>query len=129
MLKKALFPGKYLQGVGALYELPALVKLFGTQGLILASPTAFEKILPASGIDLQAHCLKAERFNGEYCEKELSRLAVIISANKLDLLVAEKACTPVESIHHEAGAVTPDKVLQAILAADAIGQRRNRQQC
>ena len=168
MLQKALFPGKYIQGAGAIGQLPELVKLFGRQGLILATPTAFEKILPASGIDL-----KAERFNGERCEAELSRLAAIISENKLDLLaglqltdalpeesdtvytfceqvglpttladlglkecdrsrllqVAEKACAPIESIHHEAGAITPDKVLHAILAADAIGQRRNRQQC
>ena len=40
MLKNALFPGKYIQGAGALGELPGLVKLFGRQGLILASPTA-----------------------------------------------------------------------------------------
>ena len=34
MLKKAAFPGKYLQGAGALYELPALVQSFGQRGLI-----------------------------------------------------------------------------------------------
>ena len=38
--------------------------------------------------------------------------------------VAEKACASVESIHHEAGAMTPDKVLQALLAADAAGEYR-----
>lgn len=87
MLKKAMFPGKYLQGVDALHELPSLVKLFGSQGLILASPTAFEKILPASGIDLEVHSLKAERFNGECCEAELSRLAGIIRQNEIEVLV------------------------------------------
>jgi hypothetical protein len=40
MLKKALFPGKYIQGAGALRELPGLVNLFGGHGLILASHTA-----------------------------------------------------------------------------------------
>lgn len=38
MLKKVLFPGKYIQGAGALGELTSLIKLFGGQGLILASP-------------------------------------------------------------------------------------------
>ena len=40
MLERAVFPGKYIQGAGALGELPGLVKLFGRQGLTLASPTS-----------------------------------------------------------------------------------------
>jgi len=37
---------------------------------------------------------------------------------------AENACAPGQSIHHEAGIITPEKVLNAMLAADAIGNRR-----
>ncbi len=37
---------------------------------------------------------------------------------------AEKACAPGQSIHHEAGEITPAKVLDAMLAADALGQLR-----
>ncbi len=40
------------------------------------------------------------------------------------MLVAEKACAPGEFIHHEAGEMTPGKVLNAMLAADAIGEHR-----
>jgi glycerol dehydrogenase len=87
MLKRILFPGKYIQGVGALDELPALVKLFGSQGLILASPTTYGSILPQSGLDLEAHCLLAERFRGECSEAELTRLANIIREKKVDVLV------------------------------------------
>ena len=39
-------------------------------------------------------------------------------------IVAEKTCASVESIHHEAGKITPEKVLNALLAADAIGRAR-----
>jgi glycerol dehydrogenase len=39
---------------------------------------------------------------------------------------AEMACVPGASIHHEAGVITPDKVLDAMLAADAIGVERGR---
>lgn len=88
MLNKIMFPGKYIQGAGALHELPALVKLFGTQGLILASPTAYTKVLPESGLDLAAHCLLAERFGGECSEKELTRVASIIREKNVDVLVA-----------------------------------------
>jgi glycerol dehydrogenase len=42
------------------------------------------------------------------------------------MLVAERACAPDQAIHHEAGEITPEKVLQAMLAANASGEyRRN----
>ena len=37
---------------------------------------------------------------------------------------AEKACESGSPIHHEAGVVTPGRVLDAMLAADALGQER-----
>jgi len=43
--------------------------------------------------------------------------------NKL-MKAAEKACAPEEAIHHEAGKITPEKVLNAMLAADAMGELR-----
>jgi len=87
MLKKIFFPGKYIQGVGALNELPFLVKLFGRQGLILASPTAYRNILPNSGMDIYSDSLSVEQFSGECCEKELSRLAAIVREKNVDVLV------------------------------------------
>jgi glycerol dehydrogenase len=49
-----------------------------------------------------------------------------IDRNRL-MKAAEKACAPEESIHHEAGAISPEKVLNAMLAADAVGEaRKNR---
>ena len=40
------------------------------------------------------------------------------------ILAAEKACATDQPIHHEAGKITPEKVLHAMLAADAIGKQR-----
>lgn len=87
MWKKILFPGKYIQGAGALAELPALVKRLGSHGLILASPTAYRTILPQSGLDLNAHALPVERFAGECSEKELARVAAIIQEKRADVVV------------------------------------------
>ena len=87
MLHKALFPGSYLQGAGALAQLPELIKQFGNRGLILASPSAHQKILPGSGLDLAACSTQAEPFGGECCEQELTRLAAVISEKQADLLV------------------------------------------
>ena len=50
-----------------------------------------------------------------------------IDSNRL-MAVAEKACAPGEYIHHEAGRITSEKVLYAMLAANAMGEyRKNRQ--
>ncbi|NTU45312.1 MAG: glycerol dehydrogenase [Chlorobiaceae bacterium] len=87
MLQKALFPGKYIQGAGALGELPSLVRLFGNRGMILASPSVYTAVLPESGLDLKGSSLHAERFGGECSEKELSRVAVLIAENRADVLV------------------------------------------
>ena len=39
---------------------------------------------------------------------------------------AVKACDPAEGIHHEAGLITPEKVLNALITADAMGRLRMR---
>ncbi len=87
MFNKAVFPGKYIQGVGALSALPELIELFGKRGLILASPSVNKKIIPECGLDLKARSILVEQFRGECCEKELARLAAVIKAGKVDVLV------------------------------------------
>jgi glycerol dehydrogenase len=37
---------------------------------------------------------------------------------------AEMACAPGQPIHHEAGMISPRRVLNAMLAADALGKAR-----
>lgn len=85
MYRKAVFPGKYIQGVGAIGELPGLIDLLGKQGLVLASPSVNDKVLPQCGIDLKA--IPIEIFQGECCEGELARLAAIIAQKRVDVLV------------------------------------------
>lgn len=87
MFKKAVFPGKYIQGTGALGELPALIELLGKKGLVLASPTAKTKVLPQCGLDLSAQGIDIELFGGECCEEELARLSAIMRQKQVDVLV------------------------------------------
>ncbi len=87
MFHKAVFPGKYIQGAGALGELPALVRLLGRQALVLASPSAQQKVLPAAGIDWSAQPCRIERFRGECCEEELARLAGLMARARADVVV------------------------------------------
>ncbi|HOW63714.1 MAG TPA: glycerol dehydrogenase [Candidatus Paceibacterota bacterium] len=87
MFKKAVFPGKYLQGAGAIAELPALIKSLGNQGLILASPSVKEKVIPSCGIDLKAQSIPIDVFQGECCQKELDRVSALIAHNQVDVLI------------------------------------------
>lgn len=109
MFRKATFPGKYIQGAGAIAELPGLVKLFGSRGLILASPTVERSLLPGCGLrlkgpassesgsfalgfetpaaDADPGALQVHRFGGECCEEELACLAAAIAESGADVLV------------------------------------------
>jgi glycerol dehydrogenase len=87
MFKKAVFPGKYIQGVGAIGELPALIDLLGRRALILASPSANEKVLPGCGVDWTARRVPVEVFRGECCEDELGRLSAALARAQADVLV------------------------------------------
>ncbi|MCX5971732.1 MAG: glycerol dehydrogenase [Coprothermobacterota bacterium] len=87
MFKKAVFPGKYIQGVGAIGELPALIKLLGKQGLILASHSVNDKVLPGCGVDWSARAIPIELFRGECCEDEVTRLSATIAQKHVDVLV------------------------------------------
>lgn len=87
MFKKAVFPGKYIQGVGAIDELPSLIDLLGGKGMILASPTVIGKVLPDRGLDLNAHDIYIEPFRGECCKDEIARVSEIIHEKKIKVLV------------------------------------------
>jgi glycerol dehydrogenase len=87
VFKKAVFPGKYIQGVGAIGELPALIGLLGKQGLILASPSVNNQVLPQCGVDMRAQGCRTELFNGECCEDEVARLSAVVAHGHVDVLV------------------------------------------
>jgi glycerol dehydrogenase len=87
VLKKAAFPGKYLQGAGAIRELPALISVLGTQGLILASPSVTARVLPTCGFGLKGQAIHIETFRGECCETELARLLAIVQREHVDVMV------------------------------------------
>jgi glycerol dehydrogenase len=87
MLRKAVFPGKYLQGVGAMAELPALMDLLGRQALLLVSPSVKNRVLPHCGLDARAKASAIEVFQGECCEDEVARLCGIVARDHVDVLV------------------------------------------
>ena len=84
---KAVFPGKYIQGEKALTELPFLVELLGSRGLILSSPTTRSNVLPKYCLKEREDWIEIETFRGECCMSEVERLEKIMHHKKIDVLV------------------------------------------
>lgn len=87
MFRKAVFPGKYIQGAGVIRELPALIESLGKQGLLLASRSVKETVLPKCKIDLCAKGIPIELFRGECCERELVRIFDLVVQKHADVLI------------------------------------------
>lgn len=87
MLQKALFPGQYLQGAGALSELPALARQLGSKALLLASPGVLSGVLPKWGEHLSDALFIREQFRGECTETELQRIAEQKRISGCDLMI------------------------------------------
>jgi len=83
--KTAAFPGKYIQGENAIAELPGLIKKLGKTGLIIASPTVKNILLPPYNLDKEF--VSVEEFQGECSEKELTRLFDMIRKCNADVVV------------------------------------------
>ncbi|HOG91872.1 MAG TPA: glycerol dehydrogenase [Smithella sp.] len=120
MFKKAVFPGKYIQGAGALNEMPALIDLFGSRAMILASPTVIKKILPACNMDQTARSVVSETFRGECCETELVRLADVIEKNRINVMIGMGGGKTIDSSKIAADrARIPVIVIPTIASTDA----------
>jgi len=62
-----------------------------------------------------------------FCEKiglptQLSDIGIGNVSREGLMKAAVKACVPAEGIHYEAGLVTPERVLNSMIAADAMGK-------
>ncbi len=85
--RKAVFPGLYLQGDGALIAVPELMLSLGGAGLVICAPSAFEKVLPGIA-DALPEGSRAELFGRECCERELARLSDLVQECDARVVVA-----------------------------------------
>ena len=117
---KAAFPGKYIQGENALYELPGLIGLFGKKGLIIASPTAKSKLLPKYDISENKNGILIEEFQRECSDNELTRMLKIVKESKADVVIGMgggKAIDTAKIVADKAG--IPVIIVPTIASTDA----------
>lgn len=88
MLNITAFPGRYIQGDGAIDRLGEFVSQFGQKGLALCDPFVVDNILGdfADRVNESAEIVW-ERFDGECCDEEIGRLVNLISKFACDVVI------------------------------------------
>ncbi len=88
MITKMIFPGRYIQGQGAIEHLESELQNFGQTGLAIMAPSAMKLLRnrmpqPATGVRLFF-----EKFTRECCDREIERLAQIGNEHRAEFVVA-----------------------------------------
>ncbi len=121
MKQTAIFPGRYVQGEGALGELGEELARLGKNALIIAGGTAERSIVPPH-LPAWREKLKVsvESFGGECSEEEIDRLTETAKNRGSDCIVGMgggKVIDTAKAVAHAAGARTA--VVPTIASTDA----------
>jgi glycerol dehydrogenase len=121
MIQTSIFPGRYVQGAGAISNLPKEVKNFGKRAFVVCDPFALESIVPKykEGIEREIE-IKFEKFNGECSDNEIQRNVELIKENKSNVVVAiggGKSIDTAKAAAHELG--LPVIIIPTIASTDA----------
>ncbi|MFM8319845.1 MAG: glycerol dehydrogenase [Chloroflexota bacterium] len=88
MLSTTIFPGRYIQGAGALNTLGDELKRFGSKGFIICDPFVFKNLFPKFQPNLDAAFpYQVMEFAGECSDEEIERLGAIASQAGCDVIV------------------------------------------
>jgi len=86
MFLKAVFPMKYIQGAGAISELPGLVLHYGRKAFVVGSPSAVRVVFTGDSVKLPNGSV-IETFKGECHDRELKRLTVELEKSGADVVL------------------------------------------
>ncbi len=75
MITTTLFPGRYVQGAGALKRLGKEVSRFGKKGFVICDPFVFENLLPGFKKEMETELnVILDKFEGECSDEEIERI-------------------------------------------------------
>jgi glycerol dehydrogenase len=75
MIRKSIFPGRYVQGAGAIMTLGEEMQRFGKSALVILDPFVMDELYPNFKSLLEEKIqVSTDRFTGEASQKEIDRL-------------------------------------------------------
>jgi glycerol dehydrogenase len=121
MLTTAIFPGRYVQGEGALAVLGEEIARFGARAFAVMDPFAADTLAPEIEAGLAGKVgLAAERFAGECSDEEIGRLAATAKDSSAEAIVGiggGKALDTAKAVAHQLG--LPVAIVPTIASTDA----------
>ncbi|SNR74085.1 glycerol 2-dehydrogenase (NAD+) [Humidesulfovibrio mexicanus] len=121
MITTTLFPGRYVQGAGALSRLGGELARLGARHLIVCSPSPLETLLPPLLPDLeQSGPVRVERFGRECTDAEIDRLLGVardFEAQTITAMGGGKTLDAAKAVAARAG--LPVAVVPTIASTDA----------
>jgi glycerol dehydrogenase len=88
MMNTTVFPGRYIQGDGAIKRLGPEIARLGKCAFMVCSNTVYGKILPDIKDELGKHArVLPEKFRGECCDDEIDRLLKLAEKTNCDVVV------------------------------------------
>lgn len=121
MITTTIFPGRYIQGSGAINRLTKLVPRYGTKGFLICSPSSFDTVLPSIRESLEeAVPIVAERFGRECLDEEITRLSDLAKGSGCDVVVGiggGKTLDTAKAVAHGLGC--PVVIVPTVASTDA----------
>ena len=121
MISTTLFPGRYIQGRGALSRLGGECARLGRKAFLIVSPYPREHLLPAILPGIEAHCrVTVESFGRECSDQEIQRMFGLFERAGGDLVVGlggGKTLDAAKAVAHLAG--VPAIMVPTLASTDA----------
>lgn len=119
MIATAIFPGRYVQGKGALALMPEEIGRLGSKAFTIVSKTVLSKVAPLLKTDKGIE-VAIEPFGGECCDEEIDRLVEEARRARATVIVGVgggKALDTTKAVGHAMG--LPTVVAPSLASTDA----------
>jgi glycerol dehydrogenase len=121
MITTTFFPGRYIQGYGAVSRLGPEIARLGKTGFLICSPTVYGKVLPTFQEELGRHAQVAvEKFGGECSDREIDRMLKLAQQARAEVVIGMgggKVIDTAKAVEHKLG--TPVIIVPTVASSDA----------